>query len=207
MGFAITAMLVVWVASLVFAANASPAIPGLVAAGKVQMVIPSTDFLKPAAKLTVEKVFQDDRRVGFFRVKLLTVLVAQGVRFELYQSALNTNWQAGFHFKPGLVSKGSNTEWRDVSVSVAPETTPRLHIQRLEPPAAAHPQACLLEGVTMQTAAGEIKAARAKWVLSGGLGWVAFESGGKSARWDLFAGNIVSDQPDNASIKQEENQL
>jgi hypothetical protein len=157
--------------------------------------------MSPAAKLSVEKVFKEQRRVGFFRVRLLTLQVAQGVRIELLEQGGGTNWQQGFYFKPGLAEKASDIEWREVSIVVAPETTPRLSAVRMEPPCTAHPGACVLEGVTLHGGFGEIKIPQARLVLSGQAAWVESESAGKTERWDLFTGNPISDN----TIDQERN--
>jgi hypothetical protein len=196
-GEALTARGVMGVLSLVlmllgYQGKAAP----MIEARNLQFLIPSADFVTPAARLSVEKVFAEERHVGFFRVRLLTTEVAQGVRLELYSAGLSTNWQAVFSVKPGSGSKNSVLEWREVSVSVAPETSPRLLAKRFEPPSAAHPRYSLLEGVTIQTSNGPISISRAQLSMDGPAR-VVFETGGKSRQWDLIAGQFVSDANSN----------
>ena len=55
----------------------------------------SDDSSTLIAVLKVAKVFNENRRLGFFRVKLLPILVAQGMRLDFTESKPNTNWVAG----------------------------------------------------------------------------------------------------------------
>src|ERR1035438_2416717 len=92
-------------------------LPVFLQASHVESVIYGDDFFKPVATLKIGRIFTDHRRLGFFRIKLLPVLVAEGVHLEFAQASLQTNWLEGFRFDPALSVSRSAVEWRDFSVS------------------------------------------------------------------------------------------
>src|ERR1035441_3025171 len=55
---------------------------GSLQASNVESVIYGDDFFKPVAALKIGRIFTDHRRLGFFRIKLLPVLVAEGTHLE-----------------------------------------------------------------------------------------------------------------------------
>jgi len=69
-------------------------------ASNVESVIYGDDFFKPVAALKIERIFTDQRRLGFLHIKLLPVLVAEGVHLEFAQASPQTNWLEGFRFDP-----------------------------------------------------------------------------------------------------------
>jgi hypothetical protein len=73
---------------------------GSLQASNVESVIYGDDFFKPVAALKIGRIFTDHRRLGFFRIKLLPVLVAEGVHLEFAQANPQTNWLEGFRFDP-----------------------------------------------------------------------------------------------------------
>jgi hypothetical protein len=147
----------------------------------------------PAAVLKIQTVFTDHRRLGFFRIKLLTVLVAQNVCVELTDSTSNTNWAAAFQFKRWPFARGHDIlEWHDVSVRMPGETLPRLRAGRVSPNSNASTDFCLLEDVTLQTDRGQIKISQARLLLAGQPGRVVWEDRGRKNSWDLFTGNLNS---------------
>jgi len=164
-----------------------------VEAENVETTIYGNDFFQPAAILKIDKVFTDQQRIGFFRVKLLPVMVAQGVRLELGPSVTDTNGLATFHFKPATARKSSRMEWRDISVSLPKETEPRLRAKRLYCVGSGQSEFLQLEGVTLQTDAGPLKVPRAKLLLNGKPGCVLWESSGATSQWDLFARKLNPD--------------
>src|SRR5690242_17089115 len=66
-------------------------------ARNVTFAIYPENSLESVALLKVKRVFTDHRHVGFFSVKVLPVVVAQGVRLEMASATPNTNWLASFH--------------------------------------------------------------------------------------------------------------
>ena len=168
-----------------------------VEARNVTLGVYSDDFSTLVATLKVGRVFNENRRLGFFRVKLLPVLVAQGVRLEFTESAANTNWPAGFRANPvPLAQRGTSLQWRDVSVRFPQEPQPRLHAGQLRPPTRTDPESCLLEDVTLQTDSGALNVPRARLLLKGPTGRVVWESQGAIQQWDLFTRSLISDNPE-----------
>ena len=55
---------------------------GSLQASNVENVIYGDDFFKPVAAVKIERIFTDHRRLGFFHIQLLPVLVAEGVHLE-----------------------------------------------------------------------------------------------------------------------------
>jgi hypothetical protein len=164
----------------------------IVEAKNVQVLIPSADFVTPAARLSIESVSKEEKRVGFFRVRVLLTEVAKGVRLEVYPPGDGTNWHNGFAFRPSMSTRNSTMEWRDVSICISSNSSPRLQVGRLEPPDARHPQECLLENVTFQSASGEVRASRARLLLRGPSATVVVETSDSGGVWNLFTGNPVS---------------
>ena len=163
-------------------------------ARKVTFAIYSDGFSDQAAILKVDRIFTDRRRLGFFRVKLLPVLVAQGVHFELTQPTPNTNWLTGFRVRLAPFARSRVLEWRDVTVRLPQDTRPRLQAGRLFPPANDSAEFCQLEGVTLQTDTGELKVPRAKLLLTGPPGRLVWEADGTAVRWNLFTGSLFSEK-------------
>jgi hypothetical protein len=104
---------------------------------------------RAVASIRIERVFRDHRRMGFFRVKALPLVVAEGVQLEVRKPAGATNLLA--EFSAALHRLGGNraVELRDFRFALAGEAGPRLQARRLSPPTAADPTAFLLEGVRM----------------------------------------------------------
>jgi hypothetical protein len=166
-----------------------------VEARNVTLAIYSDDSSTLVAVLKVARVFNENRRLGFFRVKLLPVLVAQGVRLEFTQSMPNTNWPAGFCANPApLAQRGTSLEWRDVTVRFPQDVGPRLQAGRLHPPTRTRTESCLLENVTLQTDSGVLNVPQARLLLKGLAGRVVWESQGAVQQWDLFMRSLISEK-------------
>lgn len=142
--------------------------------------------------LRVERVFTEQQRFGFFRVKLMPLLVAQGVRLELDEAQAGTNWTAGFRVKLAPVARSSRIEWRGVSLSFAGESEPRLQARRLQLPDQPATDHCLLEDVTLETDAGLVQASRATLLLGASAGTVVWESSGFLHQWNLFSKTLTT---------------
>lgn len=136
--------------------------------------------------LRVERVFSEPRRIGFFRVKLMPLLVAQGVRFELAQPDPGTNWTAGFRVKLSPLARSQRVEWRGVSISFPGESEPRLKAGRLQLPDKPETDHCMLEELMLETDAGLVQVPRATLLLGSPTGTVVWDSNGFLHQWNLF---------------------
>jgi len=161
---------------------------GSLQASNVENVIYGNDFFKPVAILTVGKIFTDHRRLGFFRIKLLPVLVAEGVHLEFARANPQTNWLEGFRFDPAPAVSRSAVEWRDFSVSIAQEKSPRLQADRVHPTVNASSIVCRLEGVTVQAGLERLKVPKAELRAEGQSGQVVWTRADQVIHWDLFTG-------------------
>ena len=152
-----------------------------------QVPIFSDDSSSLLAVLKIERLFTDRRRMGFFQVRLLPIRVAQGVSLEFKEVKADTNWVGAFHFKAPFAQVA---EWRDVSVKMPDDATPRFHAQRLYAPKSADADFWLLENVSLQTAAGPVAIPKARLLKTGAPGRVIWESGGSECQWDLFSRKV-----------------
>jgi hypothetical protein len=166
-----------------------------VEARNITLGIYSDDGSAMVALLKVARVFNENRRLGFFRVKLLPMVIAQGVRLEFAQPEPGTNWLAGFCANPAPMAKpGTRLEWREVSVRFPQDDRPRLQAAQLHPPAGTNAESCLLENITLQTDAGALTVPRARLMLKGLAGRVVWESQGVTQQWDLRTRNLISEK-------------
>ena len=156
--------------------------------GSVESVIYGDDFFTPVAALKIERIFTDHRRLGFFHIKLLPVLVAEGVHLEFTQATPQTNWLEGFRFDPAPSVSRSAVEWRDFSVSIAQEKLPRLQADRVHPTVNADSIVCQLEGVTVQAGLERLKVPKAELRAEGQSGQVIWMRSHQVVQWDLFTG-------------------
>jgi hypothetical protein len=154
----------------------------------VESVIYGDDFFKPVAALKIGRIFTDHRRLGFFHIKLLPMLVAEGVHLEFAQATPQTNWLEGFRFDPAPSVSRSAVEWRDFSVSIAREKLPRLQADRVHPTVTASSIVCQLEGVTVQAGLERLKVPKAELRAEGQSGQVVWTRSNRVIQWDLFTG-------------------
>jgi hypothetical protein len=178
--------------SLCALAGAGAAVPQDFEARNVQIPLGADESASPVAVLRIDRVFTDHHRLGFFRVRLLPVLVAQGVRLDFGRSSPGTNWAAGIRTTPARLAHNGSMEWREVSVWLPGDALARLQAERLSLSDGTNADFCLLEGVTLQSEAGPVKMPRAKLRLTGQPGQVVWETGGGNFQWDLFTGKLNS---------------
>ncbi len=145
----------------------------------------------------INRVFTENRRLGFFRVKLLPVSVVAGMRLDLSETTPNTNWLSGFRLPRGLVANRGGVEWRDASVSLPGDLVPRFQVKRLRLPAAVASEYLLLEDVTLQTDSGPVNVPQARLLLRGAPGSVVWQIGAQINHWDLFTGKLHRSQKQN----------
>lgn len=147
----------------------------------------------------VEKVFTSHRKLGFFYVQVLPILVVQGVKLELVDRTNSGAWTETF--RPGWLPEHQNSaiEWRDLSVSVRRENPPVLRAARAQL-AAGGGKVCTLENVTMAAAGQTWHAARAELRDEAGRPRVVWRADGGEQRWDLLTGKIISNNQELAEI-------
>jgi hypothetical protein len=161
---------------------------GSLQASNVENAIYGNDFFKPVAVVKIGRIFTDHRRLGFFHIQLLPVLVAEGVQLEFVQASPQTNWLDGFRFDPAPSVGRSAVEWRDFSVSIAQEKLPRLQAERAHPTVNASAIICQLEGVTVQAGPERLKVPKAELRAEGQSGQVVWTRSHQTIQWDLFTG-------------------
>jgi len=138
-----------------------------------------------------EKIFTDHRKLGFFRVKLLPLLVAQGVRLEFAGEKPDGHWTESFQagWLPDI--KHSAVEWRDVEVSLQRENAPHLRAVRARPAAGGTPVVCTLEKVTLEAGGTKWQTPQAELRNEDGRPRVVWADGAVVRHWDLFSGETV----------------
>ncbi len=167
-------------------------LPGSLQTSNLETVIYGSDFFKPVADLKIERIFTDHRRLGFFHIKLLPVLVADGVHVEFTESRPQTNWLDGFRFDPAPGVARHAVEWRDFRVSFAAEPTPRLRANRVHPTINTDSVVCLLEGVTVEAGAQPLSLPKAELRAEAQSGLVVWTHASEVIQWNLFTGQFTT---------------
>ena len=108
------------------------------------------DFTHVIAKCSVDRIFIDHRKVGFFQIRLLPVLVAQGVRLELHQTleSIDALRKVQSNLTPQMTRH--SLEWRDVEINFPGTNGPHIHAQSARMVQASGPVVCQLERVTIE---------------------------------------------------------
>jgi hypothetical protein len=153
-----------------------------------------SDDLAPVAVVHADRVFSEDKKMGFFRVRLWPMLVADGIRVEFTSQTPHTNWPATFRVNLAPLIRESKMEWRNVSVWLPKESSPRIQAKVLTPPASPDAAFCELQAVTVRTGAKVLSVARAKLVLNGPPGRIIWQTPRSTVQCDFFSGKIFSTQ-------------
>ena len=142
------------------------------------------------ADCKVEKIFLDHRKLGFFKVKLLPVLVVQGVRVEFGEANPTNEWVKTFQsdWLPKVNRRG--VEWRDVGVSSQKAGAPSLRAASAEPSEAGKPIVCVFKDVTLEGNGSKWRLPQAELRNEDGHPRVVWKDGGGERRMDLFSGEI-----------------
>ncbi len=154
----------------------------------VEIRIFPENSVEQIAVCRIDRVSTEHRKIGFFRIKLLPLLVVQGVRLEFNQAGLGTNWREGLQFDPAPGVSRSAVEWHDFTVFLPQEKLPRLRAERVYPPINAASTAYRLEGVTVQSGGGLFNVPRAELRTEGPSGQVVWTRANQVVQWDLFTG-------------------
>jgi len=156
--------------------------------------------IREIADCKIEKIFLDHRKMGFFRVKLLPVLVVQGVQLELAGAGTTNEWAEGFKSDWLPDVKRDAVEWRDVSLAFKKEKedASRLHASRAQPAASGGPAICSFNDVTLEAGGMKWRMAQAELRNENGRPFLVWQDGG-SRRLDLFSGEISNNDNFNNS--------
>ncbi len=168
------------------ATGAAAGLSGSSRARDVEIPVFSGTASGPIAIWKIENVFTAHRRIGFFQVKLMPMLVAEKVRLVFTQAKPQATWPEAFHFKLLSPAGGNAVEWRDFSVFIPGQDVPRLRAERGYPAVNAGATICRLEGVTLQVGSGQLKVPRAELRATGETGQVVWRTAAANIAWDLF---------------------
>jgi hypothetical protein len=147
--------------------------------------------IREIADCRIEKIFLDHRKLGFFRVKLLPVLVVQGVQLELDGSSPTNDWPQSFQSDWMPDVKRSDVEWRDVAITIQSENAPRLHADRAQPAAVGGPTICSFKGVTLEAGGATWHLSQAELRNEAGRPRVVWKADDGERHLDLFSGEIT----------------
>jgi hypothetical protein len=148
--------------------------------------------IREIADCKVEKVFLDHREMGFFRVKLLPVLVVQGVRLEFAGTEPGGNWPDSFQSDWLPKARHGAVEWRDVDIRFQNKNAVRLHADWAQPAAAGSPVICAFKGVTLTANGTTWRTPRAELRNEAGRPRLIWPADGGEQRLDLFSGEIIN---------------
>ena len=155
--------------------------------------------IRQLADYKVETIFLDHRKLGFFRVKLLPVLVVQGVRLDFADANPTNEWVESFQPNWLPKVKRSAVEWRDVSIGSQKEGTPRLHAEEAQVAAVGMPVVCTFKEVTLVADGAEWRMPQAELRNEGGRQRVVWKTGDGEQHLDLFGGEIFNDSKFNGA--------
>lgn len=156
---------------------------------------------RKVADCMVEKIFLDHRKIGFFRVRLLPVLVVQGVRLEFGDPYPTNEWAQSF--QPDWLPKAEHgsVEWRDVSIGSQAQGSPRLQAGVAHLTASGSPTICKFQDVTLEANGTTRHMAQAELRNEGGRPQVVWSADGGVWRCDLFSGETTKNPKSNGAEK------
>jgi len=166
--------------------------PGSFGAGNMEISVYPQNSVEPDAVWKINSVSPGHRRLGFFRVKLLPVLVVEGIQLEFTKTHPQTNWLEGFRCDWAPGANPGIFEWRDFRIFFPQEKVPRLQAKRVYPVAHAGTLICRLDGVTLQAGFQPIHLARAEVRAEGPAGNIVWRDAAAIIRWDLFSGQFAT---------------
>ncbi len=149
--------------------------------------------IRQLADYKVETIFLDHRKLGFFRVKLLPVLVVQGVQLEFAEANPTNEWAGSFQPDWLPKVKRSAVEWRDVNIGSKKDGAPRLHAERAQVAPAGAPAVCTFKEVTLVANGAEWRMPQAELRNEGGRPRVVWRTGEGEQHLDLFSGETFTD--------------
>jgi hypothetical protein len=180
------------IASLCPAGGWAADFPGSFATSNMEISVYSQNSLSPEAIWKINLVSPRHRRLGFFSVKLLPVMVVEGIQLEFTSANPQTNWLEGFRCEWAPAANRGLIEWRNFSIIFPQEKEPRLQAKRAHPAANAGSLICQLEGVTLQTGSRPIHLSRAEVRAEGQAGAIVWQDSAATIRWNLFSGQFTT---------------
>ena len=141
-----------------------------------------------------ERIFTDHRKLGFFHVQLLPVLVVQGARLELAGDNPDGNWVESFQTDWLPEIPHSAVEWRDVRITSQKENAPRLHAARAQPAGRGSALICRLQNVTLEAGTAKWQTPQAEFRNEVGRPRAVWTDATGVHHWDLFSGKMVDPQ-------------
>ncbi|MFZ0828554.1 MAG: hypothetical protein WAO02_14135 [Verrucomicrobiia bacterium] len=165
---------------------------GSFATSNLEISVYSPNALAPDAIWKINTVTPGHRRMGFFGVKLLPVMVVDGIQLEFTTASPQTNWLEGFRCEWAPAASRGIFEWQDFSIFFPQEKTPRLQARRVHPVANAGSLICRLEGITLQTGSRPIHLPRAEVRAEGPAGAIVWREAAATIQWDLFSGQFTT---------------
>jgi hypothetical protein len=150
----------------------------------------ASNSTREIADCKVEKIFLDHRSLGFFKVKLLPVLVVQGLRVDFGDAISSNEWVDTFqsNWLPKVERRA--VQWHDVGIGSQAPGAPRLHAASAEPAKAGTPTVCTFKDVTLEAYGQKWRMPQAELRSEEGRPRVVWKSGGVERRMDLFSGEI-----------------
>jgi hypothetical protein len=145
---------------------------------------------RSVASIRIDRVFRDHRRMGFLRVKVLPVVVAEGVRLELREPAGATNLLDEFSAALKSVAGKRAVELRNFGFSLAGDSAPRLQARRLSPAVEAQGKGFTLEGVTLRDGASQLEFPKAT-AMPDRPGILRLSARGTIVDYDLSSGHFT----------------
>jgi hypothetical protein len=165
---------------------------GAFAATDLEIADYAENSLEPEAVWKIKSVSPEHRRLGFFSVKLLPIMVVRDVQLDFISPNPQTNWLDAFRCEWVPVAKRSAFEWRDFQVFFPQEKTPRLQAKRVYPVARAGALIARLEDLTLQAGSRPLHLSRAEVRAEGRAGVLAWTENSATIRWDLFSGQLTT---------------
>ena len=155
------------------------------------------------AVLKVKRIFRENRKLGFFRVKLMPTMVGEEVRLEFRQATVDAAVLAQVYALVLRLAEGSGFELRSVSFSFAGESAPRLEARQVHSQSAAarrnsthHHPALVLEDATLRLGGREWHWPRALLHMAGPeAARLEVESRRAGATFDLFQPTLDPNPP------------
>jgi hypothetical protein len=160
---------------------------GSITTSNLEIRIYPKNSLEPDAIWRIDRIVTEHKRIGFFSVQLMPMLVVQGIQLEFTQTNPPADWPEGFRCDWMPTHNRSVLEWRDFNISFPNEIIPRLHADRAHPVANAGSLVCRLDGVTLQASSGLIHLPHAAVRMEGQAGKIVWQDSGATIQWDLFS--------------------
>ena len=173
-----------------FASESRGATFAPVKASQVTIPIYAEGESNAVAVLRADRVAREHRRLGFFQVKLLPLVVVDGARLELGVASLESNVlarvQAGLEPLAGKVP----FEFHGFQMFFPGETTPRLSARLVRP----GPAAWILEDVNFRSEHGPVTVRQASLLLEGEPGRLIWSSRGGTASGQVATSPFTTNQ-------------